>query len=367
MHLWDGMISPRWVTAHAVKVASLAAARTTWPATDAQSQELPGAWPAPRLQPVAAGADEDAGARVAGNACGRGVPLSFIFEKTIEEFKRPEVPDFRLADRQRGPGRRGVQFGPGLNPSTFTPPLENRNPPGVAPTPGDPNAPAAPVVKELVFDVLAKPLSGNLGLYLKDQLKPGDTRVQVRVSGTGKFYFTPVKVPDGISLEIVVETARQAGGVPPEWITPKTAVGEARSMSKGATCADGCRDRARRGARLKALIRAEDAHLVLNHCRLRTDPRLGPAQKNGGNLIVFRAPTTRPLADHPWPFDKPFDKPVCRILDSALITSGDMLTADLGRGLIVLTQCAVAAGNAFVLAAFKVARSRFECDLVLER
>jgi serine/threonine-protein kinase len=120
-------------------------------------------------------------------------------------------------------------------------------------------------------------------------------------------------------------------------------------------------------ARLKALLRVDDAHLILNHCRLRHDPRQGAVEKGGGNLIIFRAVTTRPLPNHPWPFDKPFDKPVCRIIDSVLITAGDVLSTEIGRGMIALTQCAVAGGNIFVLWPAKVARSRFEADLSIER
>ena len=89
------------------------------------------------------------------------------------------------------------------------------------------------MVKELLFDVTAKPWSGNLGVYLRDQIKPGDPPVKVRVSGTGKFYFTPVRIPDGISLEIVVETARQAGGVPPEWITMQGGGGRGPDRRQG--------------------------------------------------------------------------------------------------------------------------------------
>ncbi len=352
--------------AHTVKVAALAAARTTWPPTDALSQELPGAWPVPpdftRVLPEQM---RTLAPQSLATLVGVTPPSAYLFEKTIEEFKRPELPGYVSPipnEVQPGQG-----FNAGVNPQPFNPPVFN-NPPGVAPNPADPNAPPALVVKELLFDLTAKQWLGNLGAYLHDQLKPGDHRVRVRVSGTGKFYFTPVRIPDGISLEIVVETARQSGGVPPEWIMSPKAAGEALIDVKGGdlvlTGVEIVRDA---GARLKALIRAEDAHLVLNHCRLRTDPRLGPAQKNGGNLIDFRAATTRPLADRPWPFEKPFDKPVCRIIDSVLITSGDVLSAEVGRGLIALTQCAVAGGNVFLLTPAKVARSRFETDLSLER
>ena len=274
---------------HTIKVANLAAARTTWPATDALSQEQPGAWPVPpdftRVLPEQM---KTLAPQSLATLVGVVPPSAFIFEKTIEDFKRPEIPGFvSPIPNEVQPGQ---PFNPGGNPA-FAPIPFNPNPAGVAPNPADPNAPAGKVVKELVFDVTAKPWLGNLGYYLHDQIKPGDTRVKVRVSGTGRFISMAVRIPDGVSLEIVVETARQAGGVPPEWITSKTAVGEALIDVKGGdlvlTGVELVRDA---GARLKALIRTDDAHLVVNHCRLRVDPRLGAAQKNGGNLIVFRAP-----------------------------------------------------------------------------
>jgi serine/threonine-protein kinase len=356
---------------HAVKVATLAAARTTWPPTDTLSQEYPNAWPLrPDVTQLLPEQLKTLAPQSLATLASVTPPSAYLFEKTIEEFKRPEIPVYvSPISNELQPG---VGFIPGANPPpVFAPPPFNPNP-GIPGQPPDPNAP--PAVKELLFDVAAKPWSGNLGAYLRDQLKPADPRVKVRVSGTGKFYFTPVHIPDGVSLEIVVETARQAGVVPPEWITPKGAAGEALIDVKGGdlvlTGVEVVRDA---GARLKSLIRVEDAHLVVNHCRLRVDPRLvveprpSPAEKHGGNLIVFRATTTRPLPDHPWPFDKPFDKPVCRIIDSVLITPGDVLTAELGRGIIALSQCAVAGGNAFILAPAKVARSRFDTDLALER
>jgi serine/threonine-protein kinase len=350
---------------HAVKVAGMAAARTTWPGTDALSQELPGPWPMPPdLTRVLPEQMRTLASHSLATLVGVPPPSAYLAEKTTEEFKRPEIPNFvSPIPNEVQPGQ---VFNPGANPAPFNPPVFNPNPPGAAPNPADPNAP--PAVKELLFDVTAKQWQGNLGAYLHDQLKPGDRRVKVRISGTGRFYVTPVRIPDGISLEIVVETARQAGGVPPEWIISPRAAGEALIDVKGGdlvmTGVEMVRDG---GARVKALIRTEDAHLVVNHCRFRVDPKMPGAQKGGGNLIVFRAPTTRPLPDQPWPFDKPFDKPVCRIIDSVLITPGDVLTADVGRGMIALTQCAIGAGNAFVLEPAKVARSRFDADLSLER
>jgi serine/threonine-protein kinase len=382
---------------HAVKVASLAAARTTWAGTDALSQESPTPWPIPpdfgKVLPeqMKSLAPQSLSTLVAAAS-----PSAFLYEKTIETFVRPEVPNYVSPipnEVQEGAGFvPGIGVPPPGGAPPFAPPRESAPPPGfsgaaggvppgvppglppgIAPgfAPGgvvDPNAPQTPGVKELLFDVLAKPWSGNLGLYLQEQLKPGDQRARVRVAGTGKFNCTPVRIPDGLSLEIVVETARQSGAVPPEWTPLKGAPGEVLFDIKGGDLTLTGVELARDGsARLKALVRAEDSHLVLNHCRLRHDPRSGKLDPNGGNLIIFRAATTRPLGNRPNPFDKPFDKPTCRIIDSVLITSGDVITAELGRGMISLNQCAVAGGNVFVLAPAKVARSRFDADLSIER
>ena len=89
--------------------------------------------------------------------------------------------------------------------------------------------------------------------------------------------------------------------------------------------------------RPKSLVRVKDGHLVLHRCRLLAP---GVADANGGGLIAFLAPSTQPLAQGPvpGPFTKRIDHPVCRIEESVLITGGDVLTADVGRGLIALSE-----------------------------
>ena len=220
-------------------------------------------------------------------------------------------------------------------------------------------------MKELLFDTAAKPWSGNLGVYLHDQVRAGDAQVRVRVSGTGRFFFTPVILPEGTSLEIIVETSRSTGGVPPEWYPSKDATAEALIAVKGGdlvlTGVEVLRDAS---ARLKSLFRVDDGHLIVNHCRLRA---AGHGRAQGGQPDRVPRRKTRPLPARTGPFDRPFDKPVCRIIDSVLITTGDVVTAEVGGGMVALTECAVAAGgNAFVLFPAAVARSRFDADLAIE-
>ena len=92
---------------------------------------------------------------------------------------------------------------------------------------------------------------------------------------------------------------------------------------------------------------------------------------SSGDLIAFRSITTQPRpANLGGPlFSTSIDRPVCRLIDCVLITGGRAIQAELGRGLVALSQCAVAAGvTAIELTPAKVARHRFvETDLVLDR
>ncbi len=116
----------------------------------------------------------------------------------------------------------------------------------------------------------------------------------------------------------------------------------------------------------KTLILVEVGHLVLHACRL-TAP--GEPANAGGELVAFRALGTKPLVAKEWPgpFETKVDRPVLRAVDSVLIASGDAISAELGRGLIALSQCAVVSrGTALGLIPSNVARSRFDSDLWLD-
>jgi serine/threonine-protein kinase len=118
-------------------------------------------------------------------------------------------------------------------------------------------------------------------------------------------------------------------------------------------------------------VKVERGHLLLYRCRLTST---GPAEPGGGLLITFNAPGSLPLprpswADKSgsWPFDRETDRPTCRITETLLLSAGDAIRAEVGRGLVVLGQCLVTAGGtAFALAPGKVARHRLDADLWLD-
>ena len=181
------------------------------------------------------------------------------------------------------------------------------------------------------------------------------TIARVRVQGSGPHRFTPVKLPRGLRLEIKVEPYSQAE--PPTWSPAEGSTGTALiELQGGALVIANLVVRHEPTARLEHLIHVEDGHLVLSRCQL-----VAPVSaESAGDLIAFRSVTTQPRpANLGGPlFSFAIDRPVCRLIDCVLITGGHALQAELGRGLVALSNCAVAAsGTAIELTPAKVARA----------
>src|SRR5262249_49760035 len=88
-----------------------------------------------------------------------------------------------------------------------------------------------------------------------------------------------------------------------------------------------------------------------------------------GKLLLVRTATSRPIAPAGAQRSaSDLDVPVARLLDCLLITGGDAVTAELGRGIVHLENCAIASGrDAFVLRPQDVSRHAFLADLWLDR
>jgi hypothetical protein len=135
--------------------------------------------------------------------------------------------------------------------------------PAPAAIPGpSPEAPPSPTpVRDLVFDTAAPAWSGDLGRFLREQVKDGDQLVRVWVTGRGAFGFTPYRTPEGTSLEIVVDS--RLPGVFPTWKPVATAAGAALIDVRGGDLVLSGVQIARNDlSQPKQLLRVEKGHLV---------------------------------------------------------------------------------------------------------
>jgi serine/threonine-protein kinase len=174
-----------------------------------------------------------------------------------------------------------------------------------------------------------------------------------------------VRLVRGLWLEIRVEPF--AAAEPPSWTPVPNATGSALIEQKGGTLVlANVTLRHDETSRLERLIRVEDGSLVVSRCQLKGGASAG---EFANGLIEFRSLSTQPRPSDPTRqlFSDPVDPPICRLVDSVLITGGTAIKAELGKGSVALSQCAVAAGAVGIeLLPSKVARHRFHADLVLD-
>ena len=347
---------------HTVIVPDLAAIRSTWNSTDAESQEYLSPWPYPSDPALAAKAplqfflpNREAIVRQVAQ------PRSGLFEKTVTAYPELAIPEpvGWAFERVVAPRSDTVNFGrPPAAPAKYG--IDG----GVSPSrPVAGAALAGADDLELTFNTEMHPWQGDLGAFLNDQLTARVRYARVRVVGSGPHYFSPVRLPRGLRLEIRVEPLSVAE--PPSWSSAPETTGPALiELQGGALVLSHVVLRHEESSRLDHLIRVEDGSLVLSRCQLTS-----ASSSVAGDLIAFRSVSTQPRPSNTSRplFSNSVDRPVCRLADSLLITGGTALKAELGRGLIALSQCAVAAGEAAIeLTPSKVARHRFEADLSLD-
>ena len=405
-------------TSHAVRVPDTAGARAVWPGTDLKTTEEPAAWPAPQAADRVTMEDLRVLAKSRLDVLSRAAtPTPLLHQKTVEPFAKVAVPElFSVAVNSnnvtRGSGpipgflpKRSMEpvglmkDGPASNRlNGINPPRDERQARGG--TPATVATDSAPGVREFVVDVEAAPGKGDLGRFLAETVRPGDRLIRLRVSGSTIHDWSPFRMPDGVSLEIIV-TPNQSGQVP-SWMAIRGVSAEALiSLRNGSLKLEGVQIE-RDGARiLKHLVRVERGHLVLINSRLRGT---GKAEPDGGKLIAFVAAGTLPLEPaventrtalavpatpsfgpapipknspksltkprvlDPFPFSTHINRPTFLASDCVLMSGGNVVEASIGRGLLALFNSVIVSGqNAFVLTPSHVARSRFDSDLILSR
>ncbi len=347
-----------------IGIDDLKAVRSTWNATERDSLEIWFPWRRPSDADLATVAP----AGLQPFLLDRPTLLSQapspwpgLFEKTVGHYLTPIVPEpvwtALPSPRVGGAIAKKLQA---KTPDGFARGTISGRAPQSAP------APAADLV-ELSMNASDPQWNGDLGAFMRDHLSSAKKHVRIRVQGSGAHRFTPVQIPIGLQIEIRVEPATP-GSEPLSWSSEsKSSGGALIEVHGGALVLSGLILRHDPESRLAALIKAEDAHLVLSGCQL-TVPQSSPGVTGG--IIAFRAATTQTMTGdltHPV-FQFTVDRPVCRVVNTILIANGTALRAEVAYGLIALTQCAVAGGeSAIELLPVGVARRRFEADLVLDR
>jgi eukaryotic-like serine/threonine-protein kinase len=370
---WDGISNEfegwsTWLSAGfpaSVRVQHLAAARTIWVNGDTESRETGTEWtlPAP-IESVSADKLRRSAPGHSDVLVGVAVPSPFLLEKTVDSFPSPADPG------SIAPTRRLPSLGPNLSgPARLV--TVDPNFPSAATQSTVPVTPALTRgVRDVTFSTVAPEWGGDLGRFLATTIKPGDHLIRVRIVGAGAFNCTPIRLPEGVSLDL--EAHPEPNGQFVSWTAPRGASAEALIDARGGGIRlVGIELVADAGSKIKSLVRVERGHLAIHRCRLRS---IGPVEAGGGGLIHFEAPGSQPLPapawsdpSGAWPFERPTDKPTCRVSESVLNSAHDAVTAVAGRGLLWFQQCVVIAGGAaFQLTPGRLARHRFEADLTLD-
>ncbi|WZO99131.1 serine/threonine-protein kinase [Isosphaeraceae bacterium EP7] len=331
------------------RLANLPAARAAWPDFEVDGREAPGPW---ILSPSTTKLDqlELLAPERLGTLTRVAVPSPWLGEKTLDVFKLTTIPELLL------PGallRQAPAQGDAVRP------------PMLAVKQDDPDPSVSHTDVDLVFRADVGPWYGDIGRFLVERTPPDAVRVRVSVIGASSRFTSPILMPEGVSLEIDV-VPPSAGEEHLSWKTNRSANGGALFATKGG-------DLVLRGVHLRRekrgpdhLVRVEAGHLVMTNCLLTSESVKGYP---GDELIEFRAFETRPLRSRTRPFVTPWDLPTCLIRDSILMQGGGaVLVAEVARGLISLTNCAIAGGQDSIrLLPEEVSRSRFFAELQMTR
>ncbi len=353
-----------------ITIGNLAQVRSTWNSTEQGSQEIVDAWPLAVPAVAATPGDLDRYLPPDRNhlMLEPARPAPDLFARALEGYPDPAIaaPAAWALRQPPAPGPAGAQPGTaGAYDRQAASKAGRSTDPGAHLTTGGGPGPDG---SDLTLNTADPQWNGDLGAFLGRSVRGNPRHLKVRVVGTGVHPFTPVHLPDGMVVEIRVDAS--PGAVPPSWYPrPHVSAPALIELHGGALVLAGVILYPHPDARLDTLLAVHQAHLVLARCRLTVPPGTAGA---GADLIRFLAPSTRPIEAPAGGsiFQGPVDRPVCRLIDTILIASRTALRADLGRGLVALSNCAVASDETTIElnpADARVARGRFTADLWLER
>ena len=187
-----------------LRVPSLAAFRSTWNGTDQNSREILAAWPQPQHLGQAVPADlrpfvpgrEPALVQAA-------APRPFLGAKTLWTFPPPAVPVPVGLTAKRQPRRPRSRPRP-HSIRTPEPRRKESGPRSLESHRGRSRTRECRML-DLVFDTDSAQWHGDLGAFLREKMTDEVKHARVRVRGSGPRRSSPVRLRDGLVLEIRVE------------------------------------------------------------------------------------------------------------------------------------------------------------------
>ena len=194
-----------------IMVGDLASVRSTWNASERDSQEILTPWPRMADLSTTSPADLKLFLQDRPHLVDRAPrPWPGLFEKTVGAYSIPAIPEpiERAPALPNTPGPASIRPLPnGVNsPTGKTGTVTAKTQSRATGSTGD--------LVELVMNANEAEWEGDLGAFLRARVTPAMKSVRIRVSGSGAHRFTPVQVLGGINLEIHAEQRRTPSRFP---------------------------------------------------------------------------------------------------------------------------------------------------------
>ena len=298
-----------------------------WPSADLDSRSLPTSWPPGVLD------EKTTAARLKTELPDRAAlldsiasPHPYLHELTVDLFPRLDTPD--------------------LLPDFAARPFATGEKPTVA----------------LNFDA-SPAATGDLGLYLKDQVTDPSKHYLVRLFGAGSHPMTPVRLPDDVSVTILGPDGQGTTNPVPVFYGSKSA-STLIEVNRGDLAIANLGFVNEGSKRSESVLRVSDGLLALDRCWVKSQ---APDEKSPGAAIQFLAAGISPIGPRLGALKRSTDRPIASLRNCWISANTDAIRAEVGRGVVQLENCLVIAGRAaFHLIPAPVLAARLEADLILE-
>ncbi len=325
---WIGWVTmAQWGSTAVSKSNVLDEIRATWAGSDQSSQEIKSSWAVASVaETVTADSFKPILENLAPTLAMVATPHQQIGELTVDQFSRlatPALLDDLTVEAQPDPVRPTIS---------------------------------------LSFE-LDRSGSRDLGQFLSANVTDVAKRYVVRVSGTGVYPITPVRLPDGTSLVLAGPRGIASNQLIPVLI-PKTTGLAIFELHQGDLAISNVGFANEGIDRTRHWIYLEDGLLALQRCRYRD---LGPGEDTAGAAIVFSARSAQTAGKRAGGFASVPNLPLLGMKDCWINSSKEFVQAVILRGVVRVENSLIEAGDLAIRLQPEIhPGSKLEADLVLE-